>query len=95
MPDKKIAAENIPFMMLENGKMTSNSEYWIGDITSAGYQEVAQCPPIRISTLTQNLADSILASPDLEDAGALKALAEELKKSLDIANKTIAKIKQT
>ncbi len=95
MPDKKIAVEDIPFMMMQNGKITSNMSYWVGDVSSAGYQEVAKCPPIQISTLTQNLADSILSSPDPEDADELKALADELKCSLDIANKTIAKLKRT
>ena len=95
MPDKKIAVEDIPFMMLESGEITSNIDYWGGGISSEGYQEVAKCPPIQISTLTQNLADSILASPDPEDADELKALAEELKSSLDMANKTIAKLKRT
>jgi hypothetical protein len=95
MPDKKNKAEDIPFMMLENGKITSNMDYWVGGISSEGYQEVSNCPPIQISTLTQNLVDSILASPDPEDADALKALAEELKSSLDIANKAIAKLKRT
>ncbi|MCF6275288.1 MAG: hypothetical protein L3J05_05950 [Robiginitomaculum sp.] len=94
MSDKKIAVENIPFMMLENGKITSNIDYWVEGISSEAYQNVSKCPPIQISTLTQNLADSILASPDPEDADALKALAKELENSLDIANKTIAKLKQ-
>jgi len=95
MPDKKRAVEDIPFMMMQNGKITSNMSYWVGDISSAGYQEVAKCPPIQISTLTQNLADSILSSPDPEDADELKALTGELRSSLDIADKTIAKLKQT
>jgi len=95
MPNKKRAVEDIPFMMLESGKITSNMGYWIGGVSSTGYQEVSKCPPIQISTLTQNLADSILASPDPEDADALQALAEDLKNSLDITNKTIAKLKQT
>ena len=94
MPDKKIAVEDIPFMMLESGKITSNMGFWVGDITSPGYQDVAKCPPIEISTLTQNLADSILASPDSQDADALNALTEELKSSLDIVNKMIAKLKR-
>ena len=89
MPDSKIKVEDIPFMMLDNGKITSNMDYWVGGISSEGYQEISNCPPIQISTLTQNLADSILASSDPEDADALKALAEELKSSLDIANKRL------
>ncbi len=95
MPDTKIKVEDIPFMMLENGKITSNMDFWVGGISSRGYKEVSKCPAIQISTLTQNLADSILTSADPEDADALKALTEELKSSLDIANKTIAKLKRT
>ncbi|MBN4055914.1 hypothetical protein JYT95_01140 [bacterium AH-315-J23] len=95
MPNKKKTTEGIPFMMLENGKITSNMDYWVGGISSNGYGEVAKCPPIKITTLTENLTDSILASPDPQDADALNALTEELKSSLDIANKTIAVLKQT
>ncbi len=94
MPDKKRAVEDIPFMLLENGKITSNMDYWEGGISSQGYQDVSKCPPIQISTLTQNLADSLLASPDPEGVDALKALADELESSLDLTHKTIAQLKR-
>jgi len=92
MPDNKIIVEDIPFMMLENGKITSNMDFWVGGIASDGYGEVAKCPPISISKLTQNLLQSITASPDPKDADALKDLVSELKTSLEITEKTISRL---
>jgi len=94
MPDKKIAVENIPFMMLDNGKITSNMDYWVNGISSNSYREVSKCPPIQISTLTRNLVDSITVSPDPEDADAFEALVQELKSSLEITQNTIAKLRK-
>jgi len=92
MPDNKTKAEDIPFMMIGNGKITSNMDYWVGGIESDGYLAVAKCSPIKISTLTQNLADSITASPDPGDADALKKLVFELKSSLETIEQTIEKL---
>jgi len=95
MPDSKIKVEDIPFMMLENGKISSNIDFWIGGIASDGYGEVAKCPSISISDLTHNLLQSITASPDPKDANALKDLVSELKTSLEITEKTISKLNKT
>jgi len=92
MPDSKIKVEDITFMMLENGKITSNMDFWIGGIASEGYGEVAKCPPISIGKLTQNLLQSIAGSPDPQDADALKALVSELKTSLEIIEQTISEL---
>jgi len=93
MTDSKSKAEDIPFMLLKNGKITSNMDFWIGGIHSTGYQDVAKCPPISVSKLTQNLLDSITVSLDPEDADALIALSQELETSLDIVTNTISKLR--